>query len=93
MAWDVVCNKGAPFEWNKWFWHNSLPKKISMCLWKVWFRSLAVDDRIQTCGISMVSACDCCLQRGQETIDHVFSFGEVALEVWRRASVVLGTPL
>lgn len=89
-TWDVVRNRGAPFEWNKWFWHTLLPKKISMCLWKTWFRSLAVDARIQTRGIPMVSTCDYPLQRSQETINHIFSLGEVALEVWRCASVVLG---
>lgn len=37
-------------------------------------------------------ACDYCVQRGQENINHIFSSGEVAADVWRRASVLLGIP-
>ncbi|KAK3199205.1 hypothetical protein Dsin_022620 [Dipteronia sinensis] len=53
---------------------------------------LAVDDRVQAKCISMASACDCCVQRSHENIDHILSLGEMASEVWHWASVVLGIP-
>lgn len=78
--------------WKEWFWHSFLPKIISICLWTAWFGCLAVDDKVQSNGISMASACDCCVQRSQENVDHILSTGEVASEVWNRACVALGFP-
>ncbi|TXG69366.1 hypothetical protein EZV62_004301 [Acer yangbiense] len=59
---------------------------------RAWFMCLAVDDRVKDKGISMASACDCCVQRNQENIDHVLSVGDVAADIWRRASVVFRIP-
>ncbi|KAK2653695.1 hypothetical protein Ddye_013551 [Dipteronia dyeriana] len=83
-------SRGDNLVWNGWFWHSLLPERISVCLWKVWFMCLAVDDRVQAKGISLASACDYCVQRSQD--DHILSLGEVASDVWRRACVVLGIP-
>ncbi|KAK0598052.1 hypothetical protein LWI29_031129 [Acer saccharum] len=87
-AWEAVRRRGDNFVWKDWFWHSLLPKRISICIWKAWFMCLAVDDRVKDKGISMASACDCCVQRNQENIDHVLSVGDVATDIWRRASVV-----
>ncbi|KAK0581732.1 hypothetical protein LWI29_017271 [Acer saccharum] len=91
-AWETVRRRGDNFVWKDWFWHSLLPKRISICIWKAWFMCLAVDDRVKDKGISMASACDCCVQRSQETIDHVLSVGDVAADIWRRASVIFGIP-
>ncbi|KAK0580059.1 hypothetical protein LWI29_035797 [Acer saccharum] len=91
-AWETVRRRGDNFVWKDWFWHSLLPKRISICIWKAWFMCLAVDDRVKDKGISMASACDCCVQRSQETIDHVLSVGDVAADIWCRASVVFGIP-
>ncbi|KAK0598182.1 hypothetical protein LWI29_032329 [Acer saccharum] len=91
-AWEAVRRRGDNFVWKDWFWHSLLPKRISICIWKAWFMCLAVDDRVKDKGISMASACDCCVQRNQENIDHVLSVGDMAADIWRRASVVFGIP-
>ncbi|TXG59223.1 hypothetical protein EZV62_013796 [Acer yangbiense] len=91
-AWEAVRRRGDNFVWKDWFWHSLLPKRISICIWKAWFMCLAVDDRVKDKGILMASACDCCVQRNQENIDHVLSVGDVAADIWRRASVVFGIP-
>ncbi|KAK0606889.1 hypothetical protein LWI29_005714 [Acer saccharum] len=62
-------------------------------MWRIWFNSLVVDERVQTKGVSLVSACDCCSQRQTESIDHIFSQGEIAAQVWSYASKDLGVLL
>ncbi|XP_042958229.1 uncharacterized protein LOC122293848 [Carya illinoinensis] len=91
-AWEVSRSKGQLLPGYGWFWHNCLPTRISMCMWRSWFNSLAVDDRIQHKGVSLASACDCCLRRQTESIDHIFSWGEVATQVWVFASTEMGIP-
>ncbi|KAG6729530.1 hypothetical protein I3842_01G032600 [Carya illinoinensis] len=64
----VSRSKGQLLPGNGWFWHNCLLTRISMCMWRSWFNSLAVDDRIQHKGVSLTSACDCCLRRQTEKV-------------------------
>ncbi|XP_035540358.1 uncharacterized protein LOC118344262 [Juglans regia] len=91
-AWEVVRKRGQELPWHDWFWHQLLPKRISICLWKIWFNCLPVDVQVQSKGVSLASACDCCERRCMEDIDHIFSMGAVAFEVWLKASTVLGIP-
>ncbi|KAF5462708.1 hypothetical protein F2P56_018694 [Juglans regia] len=68
-AWEAMRGKSLNTLYHDCFWHNMLPKSISMCLWKVWFNCLAVDDRVQSKGIYLASSCDCCAQKATETIN------------------------
>ncbi|XP_040990896.1 uncharacterized protein LOC121238113 [Juglans microcarpa x Juglans regia] len=61
-----------------WIWHNWLPKKVSVCMWKARFKCLAVDERVKSRGIALASRCDCCVSLGIETIDHVLGSREFA---------------
>lgn len=67
-------------------------KKISICNWKAWFNSLAVDERVQEKGISLASACDCCSPPGRESIDHILATGNIAAQIWDHASKLLNVP-
>lgn len=72
-AWEVTRNKGNLLSGYGWFWRNSLPKRISICMWRIWFNSLAVDDRIQEKGVVLASACDCCSRHQMKSFNHIFS--------------------
>lgn len=80
------------FPDHDWFWHSMLPKQISICMWKGWFKCFAVDERVQSKGMSLASACDCCARRSIENMDHILSSGDVASEVWNYVSSMLGVP-
>ncbi|XP_040986544.1 uncharacterized protein LOC121234610 [Juglans microcarpa x Juglans regia] len=62
-AWEVVRKRGQELPWHDWFWHQLLPKRISICLWKIWMECLPVDIQVQRKGVSLASACDCCDRR------------------------------
>ncbi|CAI9780944.1 unnamed protein product [Fraxinus pennsylvanica] len=77
-------------SWAKWVWHSTIPKRMSVSMWKALFGALSVDCRVHQMGVALASRCDCCLMGNEETISHVLSTGDVANEVWRKVSVVLG---
>lgn len=77
-AWEVTREKGVILPWHNWLWNKDLPKKISMCNWRAWFQSLAVDERVKNKGIALALACDCCSNPAMESIDHVLSTSQVA---------------
>ncbi|KAF5464979.1 hypothetical protein F2P56_015014 [Juglans regia] len=91
-AWEVMRCKSSNTLYHDWFWHSTLLKRISMCLWKAWSNCLAMDDRVQSKGIYLASSCDCCARKATETIDHVLVSGDVALTVWSHGSAVMGVP-
>ncbi|XP_040995994.1 uncharacterized protein LOC121242162 [Juglans microcarpa x Juglans regia] len=80
MAWEIIQNKGDLLPWHDWLWNGTLSKRVSLCIWKAWFNGLSVDGRVQKKGVSLASACDCCSQKNQETIDHVLSLSQLAEE-------------
>ncbi|KAK2641265.1 hypothetical protein Ddye_023028 [Dipteronia dyeriana] len=91
-AWDATREKRDQLPWHEWFWNKSLPKKVSMCNWRAWFQSLATDERVQNKGISLATACDCCVPKARESIDHVLVKSQIASRVWEFASRLLKVP-
>lgn len=73
LAWETIQVRGKSHGWMKWICHKLIPKIISLCMWKVTFHHLVVDDRIRRFGISMESTCNCCDQWHEENFDHIFS--------------------
>lgn len=57
-AWDLVRGKGAILEVSKWIWHHQIPKKISICMWKAYYRYFPCDDNIKTIDVRIISACN-----------------------------------
>ncbi|KAF5464238.1 hypothetical protein F2P56_014330, partial [Juglans regia] len=61
-TWEVVRKWGDQMQWKEWVWHRLLPKRISIFVWKAYFRYLAVDERMKARGVAMASSCDCCIR-------------------------------
>ncbi|KAI9194953.1 hypothetical protein LWI28_010396 [Acer negundo] len=80
------------FGWAKWIWHKCLPKKIAVCMWKVAFNCLSVDEKVRSVRVLIVSACNCCCSRGIEDLDHILNNGDFASNLWRKVSVEVGVP-
>ncbi|KAG2724482.1 hypothetical protein I3760_01G019600 [Carya illinoinensis] len=91
-AWQCVRFSAPMVPWAKWVWHEALPKKISVLMWKAFHNSLSVDDRLRRVGILITSKCNCCDRGGYEDLNHVLTAGDVASEIWKRFSLILGIP-
>ena len=61
-------------------------------MWKVFHNNLRVDDRLRRVGIPITSKCNCCDRGGYEDLNHVLAAGDVASEIWKRFSLILGIP-
>lgn len=85
IDWELVRSKEANQDWSRWISHKSLPKKISICMWKVYFQFLPFDERICKLRIPIVLACNCNEIIKKETTDHVLGTGNIACYVQRRA--------
>lgn len=63
-------------------WVKGLPFKISFFMWKVWKAKLPLDDHMKKMGYAMPSRCWCCVQPGEETLQHLFFTSFAAKKVW-----------
>lgn len=84
--------KGPETPWLAWVWHEFLPKKILIMVWKAWNNSLSVDDRLRRIGIPVVSKYDHCHGGGCKDINHVLYAGDFARQLWRKCAQHLGIP-
>ncbi|KAF5446730.1 hypothetical protein F2P56_032333 [Juglans regia] len=89
-AWDCIRIQAPPLNWAHWIWHNHIPKKMSIMMWKASNNCLSVDAKIQMAGIPMVSKCNCCVLGNMEDLNHVLCSGEFARQLWHMAAVQLG---
>ena len=89
-AWDCIRVRASPLPWAQWIWHNNLPKKISIMMWKAIHNCLSVDEKIRNTGIPIVSKCNCCLMGHSEDLNHVLCNGDIARKIWHLAAVNLG---
>nr|XP_027067822.1 uncharacterized protein LOC113693489 [Coffea arabica] len=63
-------------------WHSWLPLKISLFMTRLLLGKLPVTAALGRVGVHLASKCLCCLEGAEETLDHVFSEGDTAREVW-----------
>ncbi|XP_027120509.2 uncharacterized protein [Coffea arabica] len=63
-------------------WHSWLPLKISFFMTRLLLGKLPVTAALGRVGVHLASKCLCCLEGAEETLDHVFSEGDIAREVW-----------
>ncbi|CAI9781002.1 unnamed protein product [Fraxinus pennsylvanica] len=82
-------SKTKPYSLKSTVWHNALPKRSSVVIWKALSGSLSFDDRVRQIGVAMASRCNCCTTGHEEDSNHVLSAGDFADEVWRRLSLAL----
>ena len=62
-------------------WHDRIPLKISFFMLRLLMRRLPLDDVLREMGFQLPSKCWCCEVAGEESLDHVFSRGQIAMEV------------
>ncbi|XP_022865892.1 uncharacterized protein LOC111385703 [Olea europaea var. sylvestris] len=59
-------------------------------MWLAMKGGLSIDDKIRKAGIPIASKCMCCSQGGYEDLEHVLALGDVAQQIWKKASTLLG---
>lgn len=77
----------------EWIWHPSIPKKMSVLIWKIMYGYLSMDDRIKRVGINLVSKCDCCASGAYEDQNHVLASGDFFVQLWNRCNSYFGMSL
>lgn len=73
-----------------WTWNALIPKKITISMWKSLHQRLPLDDCVRTLGIHVVSSCNCCTNRKEETLYHVKSTCKLAAYILKQAAVAMG---
>ncbi|KAG2663424.1 hypothetical protein I3760_16G029200 [Carya illinoinensis] len=92
-AWDCIQVRASLLPWAQWIWQNSLPKKISIMMWKAYNNCLSVDEKIRSIGIPLVSKCDCCLVRHIEGLNHVLCTGDFTRHIWCMVTTQVGVQM
>ncbi|XP_038687446.1 uncharacterized protein LOC119986824 [Tripterygium wilfordii] len=82
-AWLVTRQSNVFNPVYGYIWHDLIPIKIFIFMWKVLNNKLPVDENIKKKCISLVSKCDCCTNFPHvETVEHVLVEGSIACQVW-----------
>lgn len=63
-------------------WQPWIPIKVSFFMLRLLLGRLPLDDALCKLGFAFPSKCSCCLDADGESLEHVFSLGQVAAEVW-----------
>ena len=79
--WEVrqVCNTSMVFFK---VWHPTIPWQVSFFMLRLLMGKLPLPDTLCKLGFHLPSKCFCCQKVSEESIEHVFSSGHIALEVW-----------
>ncbi|XP_027152155.1 uncharacterized protein LOC113758673 [Coffea eugenioides] len=80
-------NKSLVFER---IWHPRVPLKFSFFMLRLLLGRLPIPDRLCKLGFHLPSKCFCCHSASQESIEHLFSNGRIASEVWNYFGGVCG---
>lgn len=89
-AWSCLRIHAPEVTWSKWVWNYSLPKKVSVIVWKVFLNALSVDDNVCKIGIPLVSKCNCYVLGEYEDLNHVLAKGEFAELIWDKVFLLCG---
>ncbi|XP_058099839.1 uncharacterized protein LOC131244213 [Magnolia sinica] len=94
-AWDVRRAIAPKKDWARWVWHGNLPPKISLFIWKILYNAIPMEKTVQSRGVSLASKCGCCrddFDQGpaEESVSHLFLFGQQASSVWEFFGVQAG---
>ena len=71
-------------------WKSPTPIKVSIFMSNLFRFKLPTDLILYKFGIHGPSKCQCCLQPSEESIQHLFSLGMLAQDVWRAYELPLG---
>nr|XP_027122188.1 uncharacterized protein LOC113739143 [Coffea arabica] len=71
-------------------WQARILLKVSFFMLRLLMRRLPLDDVLGEIGFKLASKCFCCVDATGETLEHVFSTGQLALEVWSYFQSICG---
>ena len=71
-------------------WGPSLPLKVSFFMLRLLRRRLPLDEILCMMGFQLPSKCFYCSAAAEETTEHVFFTGRIALEVWGFFNAICG---
>ena len=63
-------------------WHSFIPRKLSFFMWRLQNGQLPLDDVLEKYHIHGPSKYHCCVLGQVETMEHVFSAGQLASATW-----------
>ncbi|XP_027060834.1 uncharacterized protein [Coffea arabica] len=81
-AFDNVHQASAVSVIHGQVWHPQIPLKISFIMLRLLIGKLPITDALWRVGVQLASKCLCCPEGAVELLEHVFSAGKVAMEVW-----------
>ncbi|XP_075092414.1 uncharacterized protein LOC142172648 [Nicotiana tabacum] len=82
-AWDYTRRRDEPRTTYRMIWVKGLPFKIAFFMWKVWKAKLPLYDFLKRVGYYMPSKCWCCVQPGEESLQHLFFRSKTARTFWK----------
>lgn len=81
LAWNIVRQNNSPDGVWVAIWSRLLSPRISIFSWRFLKQKLPVDIVLKQKGVLIASKCQCCSE--EETWEHLFFYGPLALGVWR----------
>ncbi|XP_071925655.1 uncharacterized protein [Coffea arabica] len=74
-------------------WHPCLPLKVSFFMLRLLLGRLPIPDRLRNIGFHLPSKCFCCPLASEESIEHLFSNGNIASTIWNYFGAACGFDL
>ncbi|XP_060200737.1 uncharacterized protein LOC132629008 [Lycium barbarum] len=74
----------------KCIWNKGIPLKMAFISWRIIKSKLPMYDRIKNYDDNVDPMCICCAHPKEETIQHVFIEGELAIKIWKYFGDSLG---
>nr|XP_027083596.1 uncharacterized protein LOC113705890 [Coffea arabica] len=72
------------------FWQSSILRKLSFFMWRLVNGQLLMDNMLEKFQVYGPSKCHCCVPAQLETMEHVFSTGQLATKTWAFFEYSLG---
>lgn len=82
--------KGVALEVSNWIWHNWIPKEISICMWKAFYRFLPFDDKLWKLVFLLYPLVTVVSREKKKTWTMCWVLGTFACSLWRWATVTMG---
>ncbi|XP_071927455.1 uncharacterized protein [Coffea arabica] len=74
-------------------WHPCLPLKVSFFMLRLLLGRLPIPDSLRNIGFHLPSKCFCCPLPSEESIEHLFSNGNIASTIWNYFGAACGFDL
>ena len=91
-GYESLQNKLSLKDWANSIWRHFIPPRYSFLIWRILWNQLPTDDRLQKCGIPIVSISQLCYGAAESSL-HLFLHCSFAQRIWRWLAVQFGTSL